>query len=170
MSFATRARAGLIAVFAGCSVVTIRFEPADTASKLTAAAAQTTAPDRFDWPQHNLDLRGSRYAAIADIDTSNVARLTLKWSLPLEPSDIVNQVTPLVIDGVMYLNAGSKLFAVDGATGKPRWTRTVEPAFPGSTLGRRGAASDNGRVIYAYGGSGGSAVLYAVDARTGQVV
>jgi glucose dehydrogenase len=170
MSFASPVRAGVIAALIGCSLVAVRFEPAAGSSTLTAAGAQSAASDRFDWPQHNLDLRGSRYAAVADIDRSNVGRLAVKWSLPLEASDIVTQVTPLVIDGVMYLNAGSKLIAVDGATGKVRWTRTVEPAFPGSTLGRRGAASDDGRVIYAYGGSGGSAVLFAVDARTGQIV
>src|SRR5215831_10843662 len=98
MSFASRASAGALAAVIGCSVVAVRFEPAASSSMLTAAGAQSAASDRFDWPQHNLDLRGSRYSAVADIDRSNVGRLAVKWSLPLEASDIVTQVTPLVID------------------------------------------------------------------------
>lgn len=33
-----------------------------------------------DWPLHNFDLRNTRYAAIAEINASNVSRLALKWS------------------------------------------------------------------------------------------
>jgi len=35
---------------------------------------------------------------------------------------VIRQVTPLVVDGVMYYDAGSKLFAGDGATGATLWT------------------------------------------------
>ena len=76
----------------------------------------------------------------------------------------IRQVTPLVIDGVMYYNAGSKLFAVDAATGASLWTYQVDPAFPGSG---RGPTYADGH-IYAYGGPYGGNVLYAVDAKTGQ--
>ena len=63
----------------------------------------------------------------------------------------------------MYFNAGSKMFAVDGATGKSLWTYQVEPPFPGGV--GRGPTYADGR-IYAYGDQ----VMYAIDARTGQLV
>ncbi|MGE3492997.1 MAG: PQQ-binding-like beta-propeller repeat protein, partial [Vicinamibacterales bacterium] len=70
--------------------------------------------------------------------------------------------TPVVIDGVMYANAGSKLFAVDAATGKGLWTYEAPIAFGG---GRRGPAFGDGR-IYAVG----QRYMYAVDAKTGKAV
>jgi hypothetical protein len=67
-----------------------------------------------------------------------------------------------VIDGVMYVAAGSKLIAVNAATGAPVWTVQIDPPFPASG---RGPTYADGR-IYAYGRS----TLYAVDAKTGKVV
>ena len=36
----------------------------------------------FDWPLHNLDVRNSRYAPLDEINTSNVARMTVN-NVPL---------------------------------------------------------------------------------------
>jgi len=43
----------------------------------------------------------------------------------------IRQVTPLVVDGVMYFNAGNKLFAIDGATGASLWTREIDSSVFG---------------------------------------
>mgnify|MGYP001186433481 CR=1 FL=1 len=119
-----------------------------------------------DWPSHNLDLRNSRHSPLDAINTSNVSRLTQQWSIQADPKDVIRQVTPLVIDGVMYYDAGSKLFAVDGATGAVIWTHQVDPPFAGS--GRGPTYADG--IIYAYGGPYGGNVLYAVDAKTGRAL
>ena len=115
-----------------------------------------------DWASHNLDIANSRYALIDDISTTNVDKLTLKWSREFAPADNISRGTPLVVDGVMYFNGGSKVFAVDGATGQPVWSAQVEPSFPANG---RGPTYADGR-IYAYGRS----ILYAVDAKTGKIV
>ena len=115
-----------------------------------------------DWRLHNFDLHSSRYSPADEINASNVGRLTLKWSIETGGSDTITQATPLVVDGVMYFNAGSKLMAVNAATGASIWTYQVTPAFPGNG---RGPTYGDGR-IYAYGAS----IMYAVDARTGQLV
>jgi glucose dehydrogenase len=135
-----------------------------------ADARRSSQTDTSDWPQHNLEIGGGRNSPLNEITTSNVSRLVQKWSYKLDPTDIVNQITPIVLDGAMYFNAGSTLFSLDASTGALRWKYSVEPAFTGSTLGRRGPASDGGHIIYAYGGTGAQAVLYAVDARTGKGV
>ena len=130
----------------------------------TPTRAQTPGASgaNFDWPLHNLDLRNSRYAPLDEINTSNAGRLTLKWSYDAGAVDNISRATPLVIDGIMYFNAGSKLFAVNAATGKAVWTAQLAPAFPANG---RGPMYSDGR-IYAYGRT----VLYAVDAKTGKVL
>jgi PQQ-dependent dehydrogenase (methanol/ethanol family) len=127
----------------------------------SAAAAQAVTDDPVNWPMHNLDLRNSRFAALDSINTANVGGLVLKWSFDLPRQQSIGQVTPLVVDGLMYFNSGSQLFALDAATGKQVWVTQVEPEFPGTG---RGPVFGGGR-IYAYGLN----VVYAVDARTGAI-
>ena len=115
-----------------------------------------------DWPLHNYDLRNSRYSPINEINTSNANKLTLKWSFRVPARDTLASATPLVVDGVMYVNSGSKLFALDAASGRSLWTFEAGRAFPG---GGRGPAYGDGRV-YAFGAS----TLYAVNGKTGNVV
>jgi quinoprotein glucose dehydrogenase len=124
--------------------------------------AQSAAAGRSDWPMYNLDLRNSRFSPLDEINTSNVTRLTRKWSAAVGERENINQVTPLAVDGVMYFNAGSKLYALNGATGQQLWTTQVEPPFPGNG---RGPTYGDGR-IYAYGRS----TIYAVDAKTGAII
>jgi quinoprotein glucose dehydrogenase len=127
-----------------------------------AMRAQAPAGTNADWALHSLDLRNGRYATLDEINVSNVARLTLKWSYDGGAADNIGRNTPLVIDGVMYVDAGSKLFAIDAATGQRRWSVQIDPPFPASG---RGPSYGDG-TIYAYGRS----ILYAVDAKTGRVV
>jgi glucose dehydrogenase len=115
----------------------------------------------LDWRGPNFDIGLTHYSPADNINTSNVNRLTLRWSLEMQPGQqLRSQVTPLVVDGVMYFNGGSKLFAVSAATGTPLWT------FEANTpLYRRGPSHGDGR-IYTFG----SSMLYAVDAKTGKPV
>ena len=126
------------------------------------ATAQQPSSVAVDWSSHNLDLRNSRYAPLAEIDTTNVGRLTLKWSYTADAVNNISRGTPLVVDGVLYASAGSRLFAVDAVTGRLMWEVQVEPSFPASG---RGPSYGDGR-IYAYGRS----IVYAVDAKTGKLV
>jgi PQQ-dependent dehydrogenase (methanol/ethanol family) len=126
------------------------------------AAAQTGRAGQANWASHNLDLLNGRYSTLDEINTSNAARLAPKWSFESPGADNVAQITPLVVDGVMYFNAGSKLYAVNAVTGQQVWKVEVEPPFPGSG---RGPTYADGR-IYAFG----RGVMYAVDAKSGALV
>ena len=128
----------------------------------TAGSKPASTPGRTDWPMHNLDLRNNRFSPLDEINTSNVGRLGVKWVFEMPGRENVSSATPLVIDGVMYLHSGSKLFALDAVTGQSKWTFEAEEAFMG---GGRGPAYGDGRV-YAYGPS----ALYAVDAKSGEPV
>lgn len=127
-----------------------------------ASGQDRPAQKTSDWPLHNLDLHNSRYSPLDQINVSNATKLALKWSFDTAKTEGIGSITPVVVDGVMYFNAGSKLFAVNAATGKSLWAFALDTPFAG---GRRGPASGDGR-IYAVG----QRYLYAVDAKTGKRV
>ncbi len=148
------------ALFRFCTLAAVLSLAGIVAWLVAPVRAQEGPPG--DWPSHNFDLRNTRYSPLDQISASNASGLTEQWSIETGGADALAQVTPLVVDGVMYYNAGSKLFAVNAATGASLWTYQVDPPFPG--VGR-GPAYGDGR-IYAYGAT----VLYALDAKTGQPV
>ena len=112
-----------------------------------------------DWPSHNLDLSNTRFSPLTEINASNVDTLALKWSFEEEG---LAELTPIVVDGVMYLGLGSKTIALDAATGAELWTTDISPPNAG---GRRGPAYGEGKVY-----SHSRDTLYAVDTKTGQPV
>ncbi len=114
---------------------------------------------RTDWAQHNFDTTNRRYAPLDQINTMTAGRLELDWSFEVDGANNIGQVTPLVVDGVMYLHSLSRLMAIDATTGEPIWTHDLDPSGSGPV---RGPTYADGRV-YAYTGSS----LYALDAQTG---
>src|SRR5262245_28309914 len=116
-----------------------------------------------DWPLHNLDLHNGRYSTLEQITRSNAGALTLRWSFDLPNKMSVGTATPLVVRGVMYVNSGGTLFALDAATGKQLWTEVVRntEVAPGG----RGPLYADGRIYAA-----GRTALYAVDATSGKLI
>ena len=121
---------------------------------------QITTSGQTNWPLHNLDIGGSRYADIDEINTSNASRMALAWSFEAGAANSITQMTPLVIDGVMYLNAGSTLFALNAVTGESVWTMKMDDSLQARG---RGPTYGDGR-LYAFGG----ASMYATDGQTGR--
>jgi glucose dehydrogenase len=84
-----------------------------------------------DWPMYNRDLAGTRYSPLKQINTSNVSKLVQAWSyryreagkklVAPSPTEIFQQVTPIVVGGVMYLPAGDRVVALEPETGKEIW-------------------------------------------------
>src|SRR5262249_49195128 len=109
---------------------------------------------------HSLDLKNTRFSPLDQITTANAGKLALKWSYQLEAADTAAAITPLVVGGVMYFNSGSKLIALDAATGKRLWIASI--AEPALKRGGRGPAYGGGR-IYSLADN----VIYAVDAKSG---
>ena len=129
--------------------------------RVTALLAES-ASQSTDWALHNLDEFNSRYSPLSDINRTNVVTLALRWSFETDPAMRIAEMTPLVINGVMYFHSGSRLFAVDAMSGDTVWVFDAPEEFTG---GGRGPAYGDGR-IYAYGPS----IMYAVAADTGTFV
>ena len=71
-----------------------------------------------------------RFSPLKKINAENVSQLKLAWHYDLDTAHRVQEATPLVIDGVMYVtSAWSKVFALDAATGKQIWA--YDPKVPG---------------------------------------
>jgi alcohol dehydrogenase (cytochrome c) len=73
-----------------------------------------------NWPSYNGQTSGSRYSPLAQITKSNVARMAPKWIFSL-PNTPPLQVTPVVVDGVMYVTSANQCYAIDAGSGRQIW-------------------------------------------------
>ena len=129
-----------------------------------------------DWPMFNRDLAGTRYSPLKQIDATNVARLTKAWQYRFNregktitgqsPSELYQEITPIVVNGVMYSPSGDRVVALEPETGKELWTYEVS----GGLASFRGVAYWPGdrnnppRIIFTT-----SRKMMALNARTGKV-
>lgn len=122
------------------------------------------------WPVHGGTPAENGYAALDSINTRNVNKLQLAWSLDLA-GEASLEGTPLEVDGVLYFTGSyAAVYAVDAVTGKLLWKYDPQTwkHNPNKMLfnfgANRGAAYADGRVfVCALDGR-----LIALDARTGK--
>jgi len=103
-----------------------------------------------DWPTYNGQTVGSRYSTLTQINKSNVSRLVPKWMFSL-PNTPPLQVTPVVVDGVMYVTSANQCYALDAGSGRQIWqySRPRTKGLIGNAAGgaNRGAAVSGDRVF-----------------------
>jgi alcohol dehydrogenase (cytochrome c) len=128
-----------------------------------------------NWLMYYGNYKGWRYSPLQQINTANVKRLVVKWKFHTGSGTENFQVTPLVVDGVMYLtNQKNEVFALHAETGKILWRYTYfhiefSPQMPGRMWGHaqhRGVAVAGGKVFLATQ----DAHLVALDAKSGEVL
>jgi len=73
-----------------------------------------------DWPSYNGQTNGSRYSTLAQITTQNVSRVVPKWIFSVQNTSRL-QVTPVVVDGVMYVTSANECYALDAGAGREIW-------------------------------------------------
>ncbi len=93
----------------------------------SSAAAQvpferiiSAANEPGNWLTYSGDLQGHRYSPLAEINTQNVSRLKVKWAYQFP--DPQNEVSPIVVDGIIYITGPNSAAALDGRTGRALWT------------------------------------------------
>ena len=149
---------------------------------LPAFSAQTPKPSG-DWPSWNHDLASTRYSPLKQIDKSNVSKLIEAWSFTTRantpppaaagrgrgrggPGGIGAEVTPIVVNGVMYASAGNLVVAINPDTGKEIWRYQL----PSGQASSRGVAYWPGdkenppRIIFTAG-----RILVGLNANTGKL-
>jgi alcohol dehydrogenase (cytochrome c) len=73
-----------------------------------------------NWLSYNGDYSGRRYSSLDQINTSNVRQLRAQWVFHSHNSDNL-EVTPVVIDGLMFVTSANDAFALDAQTGRMVW-------------------------------------------------
>jgi quinoprotein glucose dehydrogenase len=132
-------------------------------ASVSAPLPQQSAGD--EWRSFGRDPGAQRYSPLTQISATNVSTLVQAWSFDTGAKDL--QVTPIVVQGVMYLTAGAKVIALEPESGKPVWTYEA----PGP-VSRRGVAYWPGTADVPprlFSGAGEGRML-ALDARTGTLV
>jgi PQQ-dependent dehydrogenase (methanol/ethanol family) len=122
-----------------------------------------------NWLTYWGDYQGRHFSGLNQIDASNVNQLQARWSVPM-PGDSNLEVTPLVVDGVMYASGQpGQVFALDAKSGLPIWRyQRQQKVVPPGQINRfnRGVAMLGNRLFVGTL----DAALVALDARTGQLL
>jgi quinoprotein glucose dehydrogenase len=138
-----------------------------------------------EWPSYGADTANSKYAPLDQIHKDNVKELQIAWRwgsvenaiLKDHPElwTMVNEATPLMIDGHLYTSTSlSQVAAIDARTGQTLWVYDPGSYKQGSPPGfgfvHRGVAYwADGETQRIFIGTG-DAQLIALDAKTGQPV
>jgi alcohol dehydrogenase (cytochrome c) len=88
-----------------------------------------TVTSEVDWPSYDGSPTGNRYSTLSRITPGNVGRLAPKWVYAI-PSSTRLQVTPVVVDGIMYVTSANECYALDAGSGREIW-RFVQPRTAG---------------------------------------
>jgi alcohol dehydrogenase (cytochrome c) len=103
-----------------------------------------------DWPSYNGQTVGSRYSTLTQINKTTIGRLAPKWMFSL-PNTPPLQVTPVVVDGVMYVTSANQCYALDAGSGREIWhySRPRTKGLIGNAAGgaNRGVAVAGDRVF-----------------------
>src|SRR6202789_4170318 len=76
-----------------------------------------------NWLTYSGGYASNRYSLLTQINRDNVKNLQMKWVYhPIgHPEDEKMEITPLVVDGVMYAGTMTEVVALDAVTGRQYW-------------------------------------------------
>jgi PQQ-dependent dehydrogenase (methanol/ethanol family) len=127
----------------------LAFDPGPVSAE---AIRQVLQPSRGDWPTYNGQVGANRHSDLDQITAENARRLQLQWSASIPYNGL--EMTPLVVDGVMYITGPNQVCALDGQTGRQIWCYS-RPRTPAGTIAgdaakgaNRGAAILGDRVFF----------------------
>jgi alcohol dehydrogenase (cytochrome c) len=96
-------------------------EESSISVKVDVQVAELAAqPVDKNWLSYNGDYTGRRYSTLSQINANNVANLRAAWVFHAPHSDAL-EVTPVVVDGLMFLTSANDAYALDSQTGRIIW-------------------------------------------------
>jgi PQQ-dependent dehydrogenase (methanol/ethanol family) len=112
----------------GAAAVSAEPVPGPTLNSLSGASesrggisfAEIARPKLGDWPSYHGQLSGNRHSPLRQIHIGNVAQLAPKWIFTI-PNVRRLEVTPVVVDGVMYVTTANRAYALDAQSGRQIW-------------------------------------------------
>src|SRR5437764_15482301 len=87
-----------------------------------------TTPDMLaamsdNWLSYNGDYSGRRYSPLSQINVKNANQLRAEWVFHSRNSDHL-KVTPVVVNGTMFVPSANDTFALDAQTCRTVWHNT----------------------------------------------
>ncbi len=131
---------------------------------------QLTLPTlKSNWLTYNGDYTGRRYSSLKNITQGNVGDLHAQWVFHSRNAGTL-EVTPIVVNGVMYITASNDAYALNAETGSVLWhySRPVSSGLIDDASGHisRGAAILGLRLYM----ETDNAHLLCLDARSGHLL
>ncbi len=122
------------------------------ADRLAALTPVTDAmlrdPPPGDWLAFRRTDDAHGFSPLTAIDRGNAHRLTLAWAQTLDPG--TNGITPLVHDGVIFVNSNGTVTATDAASGDQLWSfeRRVETVMIGPPVSQPAGMALAGETLF----------------------
>jgi alcohol dehydrogenase (cytochrome c) len=147
------------------AVLAARKARLDALTPVSAAMLQN--PPDSDWLIWRRTYQAQGFSRLRQIDKANVATLRPVWSWNLPASQ--NEMTPLVHDGVMFVQSANVVQALDAATGEQLWqyTRPLPAALAGGRASRAKSLAIYGNKLLV---PTADKHLIALDMRSGALV
>jgi alcohol dehydrogenase (cytochrome c) len=162
-----------IAVLCAAAVVAVSAQEksSSTISTLIDVKSDELAaqPSGANWLSYNGDYTGRRYVGLDQINPGSVAQLRAQWVFHApQPGEL--EVTPVVVNGIMFVTVANDAFALDARTGRVIWhySRPVSEGLidDASQHHNRGVAVWHSRVFL----ETDNAHLLCLDARSGHLI
>src|SRR6185437_4484208 len=133
-----------------------------SAALLSDAVSPGPAAAGMTWPVFGGGTDNTRFSALGQITTGNVARLGVAWSKPLGQFSSLNESYPVMIGRTVYLTTSTdEVMAFDAASGVRNWSYAPMVDFSLSRgVGGYGVAVNRGVAV-----SGGKVYLLTFDDR-----
>jgi alcohol dehydrogenase (cytochrome c) len=113
--------------------------------------ADVARPRRGEWPTYHGNLSGNRFSTLDQINRATIHELAPKWMFTIAGTPRPLQMTPVVVDGIMYVTSVNEAYALDAGSGRQIWhysrPRTKGLAGDAATGINRGVAVLGDRVF-----------------------
>ena len=106
------------------------------AGSAVAQGQERTEPRAADWPYFHRDLAGTRFSPLDQLTPETVGGLEVVWHYRFNREgkpvtgptsfELYQQITPIVVDGVMYMPSGDRVVALRPETGEEIWVHELD--------------------------------------------
>jgi alcohol dehydrogenase (cytochrome c) len=117
-------KVGFISLLSGCMLASASAKDGSSLTSIDVSPAELAIkPIASNWTSYNGDYSGRRYSSLSEIDTNNVEKLAANWVFHVQNSNRL-EVTPVVVNGMMFATSANDAFAIDAKTGRQVWHHT----------------------------------------------
>jgi glucose dehydrogenase len=111
-----------VTIFLCCSAVLAAPEKRATISAVIDVLSEQllVQPPGANWLSYNGDYTGRRFSSLSEITPADVTNLRAEWILHARDANEL-EVTPVVVDGIMFVTSTNDAFALDARTGPSVW-------------------------------------------------